>query len=638
MFGSVALVAVFALVLVFSQSSATGLASFPGNQYFSNLKILPDPAYEGDNVVFVIDAPAWIYNTVFLWNQKNGLKMLPLLGSNAQGVWLWQQASGKFDYNSGFDLGTNYITFYACFRSASGWDCGWQPQPDPWFKFEIKKALPPTPSLPTLPLIQQCVDGDNTYAISQAGGATYNPPGQDRNIKSFVKYKNTVYEDYCISTHIGVGPGGYKNKRVSEGPFIIEQACIDGLTQYETTPFDCPYGCKDGACKSQQVTCPSGKFLLTAPDGSQGCCNQGEYLATAGACCPLGTIYDGKVCKTQPVYGKNVVKIETLTNNLTLNETIGSVRDTLNEFDLEVLKGGAVSTLSGVVEYNQYLKFPNFPGLITIFGKDQIGNVGHFLHVHSGELIFNWLLQFKTGLSSTLDSNNELVDLIGKRLHVLGNNFSVVRARFVPGTGETELILLGGPVLLTLGEGDKQTIQLGGKQHEVELLTVSNDTVILKVDGQTFPRMKVADLEPAPDGTLVGIESITPSTNSTTGAGVATVYLEARKLVFKDNNALDRDEYNGPDAVSVNNEFVDSASLAIDIDHLLGSNPITLRIKNIFYSLHADGLAGDIFIPPGHRLSEYLNKPEGMLTNKWDILFDGFNQGTGTATVSVIGN
>jgi hypothetical protein len=103
---------------------------------------------------------------------------------------------------------------------------------------------------------QACTDSDGTYIASVENGI-YHPPGEDRYVKGTVTYGSAVYEDSCSNLVYftdSLGNTGGKFEKSYEGKGVIEIGCLDGKTPYETAYFECPKGCKDGACTRQQIS------------------------------------------------------------------------------------------------------------------------------------------------------------------------------------------------------------------------------------------------------------------------------------------------------------------------------------------------------------------------------------------------
>ena len=329
------------------------------------------------------------------------------------------------------------------------------------------------------------------------------------------------------------------------------------------------------------------------------------------------------------------VEIGTPTDLLELNETLGDVRQTLTEFDLNILKGGSITTQRGVTKYNQYLNFNEttaYRSNRVIFTEDEFDNIGHFFHTVDGDQIFDWTLEFEEGFISDIEGSR-LRDLEDRDLNILGTEYAIVGTKFTNTTGNTRLSLLGGPVFDSLGEGDKKTYTMNDRTYEIEVIIISETAnsgdgeVLLKVNGQTLPRMRSEEAEPTLDGTLVGIRDII-ATGKDTQSSVVRFYLGAQKLEVKDTNGEDQAFTVG--GMTINNELIEDGDVRIRLSVNSARDRVT--IQDIGYALRADALVGDLFVPPGHGVREYLDEPEGMLASTWDIRYEGLLD-TGVTTI-----
>jgi len=337
------------------------------------------------------------------------------------------------------------------------------------------------------------------------------------------------------------------------------------------------------------------------------------------------------------------VEIGTPTDLLELNETIGDVRETLTEFDLSILKGGSISTRRGVTKYNQYIKFnkSDVRSNSVQFGEDEFDNVGHFFHIVDSDYIFDWVLEFEEGFKSdngavgdanTTNTQFNLRDLQDREINILGTTYTIVGTLLDTASTTLRLEFLGGPIYDALGEGDKKTYTLNGKEYEVEVVVISESAasgageVLLKVNGETLPRLRATETEPTADGTLFGIRDIIP-TGKDTQSSVVRFYLGASKIVMKDTNYGD-DIFVSAGA-TINNELIEDSQ--VKMKATVGTDSTT-TVQSITYRLQSNALVGDMFVPPGHGIREYLNEPAGLLAPSWDIRYEGLID-TGVTTI-----
>ncbi len=306
------------------------------------------------------------------------------------------------------------------------------------------------------------------------------------------------------------------------------------------------------------------------------------------------------------------VNVETPTENLELNEYLGYVRSAFTEQDLPKLRGGIITTQSGAVNYEQYVDLPKTSGQI-IFGKDQFDNVGDFLFYKKGEEIFTYQIDFSQGFNGNVVNNN-VPDWIGRKIKTGWFDYSIISAS-ISGNA-LKLILVGGLLGDKLNEGDKQTYTMHGNTYDVEVKVINqNKEVLLEVNGQMLPKMKVGDTESLPNGEIIAISDVKISP----GLSSVEFFLGANKVTFLDDDVTDKDFTKG--SLNVNNNQIREGDVMISAS--MSSNSITLN--NLKYKLNAQGLLGDIYVPPGHGVKEYLDNPEAMLLSDFDIRFEGRN-------------
>lgn len=100
-----------------------------------------------------------------------------------------------------------------------------------------------------------CKDTDGTYIVSVTNGILH-PPNQDRYVKGIVTYNGVTYEDSCggmVYFTDSLGNNRIRFEKNSEDKGVFEVGCLDGKTPYETAYFECPRGCKNGACVTEEV-------------------------------------------------------------------------------------------------------------------------------------------------------------------------------------------------------------------------------------------------------------------------------------------------------------------------------------------------------------------------------------------------
>ncbi|MBI2147181.1 S-layer protein [Candidatus Woesearchaeota archaeon] len=333
----------------------------------------------------------------------------------------------------------------------------------------------------------------------------------------------------------------------------------------------------------------------------------------------------------------DAVPISESSDLLEIRERIGQVKQTLTEFDLAGLQGGTIITDEGSTDYNQYLRFEDSKNTSNAnwiasgkagFEEDEDDIVGDYLVFGDGDLLFEYELEFEEGVESEVDfvsgtsGPEELPDLENEEFNVLGKVFSVVDTK-IDRTGSRQIVtidLLGGDVLDTLEEGETRTYTIDGKEYEVTMVIISDNQLSAKfsVNGEITDELKEGDTDVLRDGTEIGVRDIMPNeAEEETGGDIVEFFLGANKVSLKDNNFSDTNFDAG--GVKVHEEDIEDARVRITATNATD----TLSISSIRYRLYADSPKGNIYVPPGHGLKEYLDEPEGMLSDIWDIRYEG---------------
>ena len=269
---------------------------------------------------------------------------------------------------------------------------------------------------------------------------------------------------------------------------------------------------------------------------------------------------------------------------LELDETLGSVRQALTEYDTPILKGSTISTQFGVTKVNQYLQFPSqkdYRSNKVVFGKNKLGNVGRFLFAKQADELATLILEFEEGLKFSLYDQ-----LRGRKINILGKEFTIANAPFsqLP-QYQFSLDLMSGLVVDKLSAGSKRTYLVNGKEYAVEVLTISqnNNEVFLKINGAVLPKMKVAQTEPTTDGLLIGVVSLENN--------VAELALGATHLTLYDDNWADN-EFKKEGAV-VNNVGTDDINVGgtgNDVRMIISKlNENTWALSSVSIKINANG-------------------------------------------------
>ena len=135
----------------------------------------------------------------------------------------------------------------------------------------------------------------------------------------------------------------------------------------------------------------------------------------------------------------DAVEISTGSDLLELNETIGDVRETITEVELDGLKGGIITTNEGTTEFNQYLRFKELnvsqntinraPRVLYTKNDAPVQEVGDWMYVQEGstptQAFFEYELEFEDGLESDIVSS-KLEDLNDEEIIALSTTYTFV--------------------------------------------------------------------------------------------------------------------------------------------------------------------------------------------------------------------
>ncbi len=339
---------------------------------------------------------------------------------------------------------------------------------------------------------------------------------------------------------------------------------------------------------------------------------------------------------TQVAVSGDAVEIGMAGDMLEINEFIGDNRETITSSDLEALRSGFISTSEGSTDYNQYLRLKDTnqsmdsssdSGIVK-FAKDEDDNIGDFLFFEKGDPVFIYEIEFEEGLESdvTTDGNYDLEDIEDETIEILGQSYSIINTEVT--ASKITLELISGEVLDTLEEGETKTYTIEGIDYEVEVIIISDtaETVKFRINDEITNELTDGDTDTMADGLEIGVRDVIPNEAGDVTPDLVEFYLGANKMVLVDNTYTSA----GYEVdVEINGESVDRASVEIR-----AQNATNFRIDSIKLLLDAEGIDGDIYIPAGHGLREYLEETEGMIHDGWDITYEGLTD-TGLSMIKV---
>jgi len=347
---------------------------------------------------------------------------------------------------------------------------------------------------------------------------------------------------------------------------------------------------------------------------------------------------------------ENWIQFSTGSDILELGERLDDVRETLTEFQWEALRGGVIVTDEGSTDYNQYIRFREAGGAapfnttgVVVYEEDEDDNVGDFLRFKDGKAIFEYELEFEEGFESDVKttSNGELDDLEDEQINILGQTYEVVDSDIAAGAtstsfpgGNIKLVLFGGSVHDRLDQDVTKEYVFNGQTYKITAHVFSGATpeaifTIEYPDGtvEESDQMQESETDTLKSGLRIAVSDIFTSSKETVPDSVE-FFFGANKIEFEDSN-YSVSTFASPGTVEVDDENIEDAQ--VEIAGTTISNNV-FEIQTINYRLKADGHQGDVYIPPGHGIREYLDEPQGMLNPYWDIRYEGLT----TPGVSII--
>ncbi|MBW3001241.1 S-layer protein, partial [Candidatus Woesearchaeota archaeon] len=293
-----------------------------------------------------------------------------------------------------------------------------------------------------------------------------------------------------------------------------------------------------------------------------------------------------------------------------IGESIGDVKQTFTHNDLDALASGVFDTGESSTPVKQYLKFGNTTASV-VYEQNGDDEVMDYLKFDDGSFMFEYHMEFTEGAVSDIGTGGALDDLESEVITLLGAPFTIVDAT-VDGS-ELDLSMLGGEVADTLRDGETKTYTIDGKDYEVTAVFISSsspESAKLSVNGMLTKELEEGETDVLGADVTIGVQEILTNQRE----GIVEFYLGANKLEIRDS-----DFTNGAyaeETVKVGGERIDNAWL--DLKATNTTDELTLNY--IKYKVAADD---DYWIPPGKGLKEFLDEPESMITDTWDVLYAG---------------
>ncbi|MBW2967677.1 hypothetical protein KY362_04270, partial [Candidatus Woesearchaeota archaeon] len=317
------------------------------------------------------------------------------------------------------------------------------------------------------------------------------------------------------------------------------------------------------------------------------------------------------------------VRIERSGDMLEMNEYLGDVVETMDAADADALDSYMLVSGLTNTSVNQYIRFLWGPGFHdrsyarVVYHEDDDDLVGDRLLFEDGREAFRYEIEFEEGLTADFAGHTG-TELNFATLNILAEEFAIVRSDI--SGGRVDLEMMSSAHTTTMMEGETMMIEIDGVDREVTVLIIGESihtpglTVAkIRVDGEISKELESWDSEVYAGG----LHLFTTDVTEDPAGDTVTFSLGEGYVHF--NDADPADPWDG--YVEVNDEAIEDAEVNIDYT-LVGT---VLRIHSIQYTLSTDGRLGDeVYMQAGDAYSSWLDEPEGMLSERWDIEYDGF--------------
>ncbi len=309
-------------------------------------------------------------------------------------------------------------------------------------------------------------------------------------------------------------------------------------------------------------------------------------------------------------------------NTLSFNTTLGQVKPALQDKDLSILKTRDVFSF-GKTSYLQTIEFNNSAGFLSnkiVYDLNEKSDPGDYFFIKQGSDAFKYKLTFEEGLSSrvtNISSKTDMIDLIDSDyIYILGTPFKIANATIDSSKeGEVSLLLMNGEVEGVLDQKETKTYSLSSGIYTITALAINEQGVLLKVNDQSLPVLSSSDFYQMP-GLNISIRDVLIS-GKTSQPMLVRFFLNGKTVRFTDSNYSDKTDKGS--SVFVNGEFVDDGRVSISA--FVSQQRAT--ITEISYTLAGRAREGNIYLAPGQSLSDIQFERAGLITDKFDLYFEG---------------
>ncbi len=318
-------------------------------------------------------------------------------------------------------------------------------------------------------------------------------------------------------------------------------------------------------------------------------------------------------------------------NMLESGEPISKIISTVSDNEFSLLEEHSIYNTQGLFEYSQYLNLGESG--YTWFGtadgipSDDLEIPQAYVVFEENKMAYEYQLIFKTPLESRIESSANgygLKDLEDEVIIILGNEYTIIETEHTE-NNSLSITLLGGAIEDMVGEYEKKTYTLDGKQYEVEIIGIFYKGNVIKTqirvnDEMTEP-LGIGDTFTLTDKTMIGIKELLENEGSETGGSdMVQFYLGADKMVLSDPDISDR-AYNGSEYEIGSNGVTGTDVNIIGIDCGLFEDCI-FKLESISIKWTPDETH---YVPVGSGLLDIVEEQGQIFTQSFDFIYEGPN-------------
>jgi len=238
------------------------------------------------------------------------------------------------------------------------------------------------------------------------------------------------------------------------------------------------------------------------------------------------------------------VQVKAPGEDLNYGEDIATVDGIYGDGDLAIFADNTFKESKGAtkndIDYTQKIEITAATGdvIFDINTEDDNEPADTFVKFNDITDMYTYTINFPAKMK--YDGAAVQNDLKGSKITLQGATYTISEATAAGGKIDN-IVLMSGSLTATQGEYTTQTYTMNGKDYEIEVLIIADNTgdVKFKVNGETTDALVAGDTYELSDGTEIGVDEVMPNEGSeAAGADQVTFFLGANKLTLEDGQAV----------------------------------------------------------------------------------------------------